>query len=67
MPDGGALGVQLGGPRAYQGEFGDDAWIGTGRADATAADIRRALRLYRTACALQIAVYGALVLVSARV
>jgi adenosylcobinamide-phosphate synthase len=63
----GALGVQLGGPRAYHGELGDDAWIGMGRAEATAADIRRALRLYRTACALQIAMYGALALLSAQV
>jgi adenosylcobinamide-phosphate synthase len=63
----GALGMQLGGLRAYQGEPADDAWIGMGRVEATAADIRRALRLYRTACALQIALYGALALLSARV
>ena len=49
----GALGLRLGGPRRYPGEFVDDAWMGDGRAEATAADIGRALRLYRRACAIQ--------------
>jgi adenosylcobinamide-phosphate synthase len=56
----GALGLKLAGPRAYHGTLTQDAWIGTGRGEATPADIRRALGLYRTACALQIAVYGLL-------
>jgi adenosylcobinamide-phosphate synthase len=30
----------------------DDAWMGDGRAEATAGDIRAALRLYRAACGL---------------
>jgi adenosylcobinamide-phosphate synthase len=54
----GALGLKLAGPRSYHGTLTEDAWIGDGRSEASAADIRRALRLYRTACAVQIAVLG---------
>jgi len=50
----GALGLRLGGPRRYADESVDGAWIGDGRHDADADDIRRALRLYRSACLLQI-------------
>jgi len=42
----GALGLRLGGPRAYQGEVHDLAAFGDGRADLTALDILRALELY---------------------
>jgi adenosylcobinamide-phosphate synthase len=49
-----ALGLALAGPRVYAGARVDDAWMGEGRAEATAADIARALALYRRACALQI-------------
>ena len=49
----GALGLQLAGPRLYGTAWVDDAFMGDGRRDAGAADIRRALRLYRAACALQ--------------
>lgn len=49
----GALGLRLAGPRVYGGVTVEDHWMGHGRADATAADIRRALRLYRMACAIQ--------------
>src|SRR5262249_38158805 len=54
----GALGLALGGPRVYDGELADeDAWLGDGgRTDATSADIRRGLKLYVIACALQAAV-----------
>lgn len=48
----GALGLALNGPRAYGGRAGDQPWIGSGRARATAADIRRALFLLVVACAL---------------
>ncbi|HET6521317.1 MAG TPA: cobalamin biosynthesis protein, partial [Geminicoccaceae bacterium] len=48
----GALGLRLAGPRHYGGVPVDDAWMGDGRAEATAADIRRALRLFALACAL---------------
>ncbi|MEJ8572273.1 adenosylcobinamide-phosphate synthase CbiB [Microbaculum marinum] len=57
----GALGLRLAGPRIYGPTRVDDAWMGDGRAEATAADIRRALRVYRAACGVQI---GALALVA---
>lgn len=47
----GALGLSLGGPRAYGGAMVAGALMGDGRRDASAADIRRALRLYRLALA----------------
>ena len=50
----GALGLSLAGPRGYGGVQVDDALMGDGRRDATAADIRRALSLYRTADAVLI-------------
>ena len=58
----GALGLKLSGPRAYGGSLTEDAWIGAGREQATPADIRRALKLYGTACALQIFLYGLIAL-----
>ncbi|GHC88378.1 adenosylcobinamide-phosphate synthase CbiB [Novosphingobium pokkalii] len=51
----GALGLRLAGPVAYDGVVHAKAWIGDGRADANAQDVARALRLYRRACALLIA------------
>ncbi len=42
----GALGLALNGPRSYGGETKRDPWMGDGRAEATATDIRRALVLY---------------------
>ncbi|RAI43529.1 adenosylcobinamide-phosphate synthase CbiB [Rhodoplanes roseus] len=45
----GALGLRLAGPRVYAGTKVDAAWMGDGRADATAADVFRALWLYRVA------------------
>lgn len=48
----GALGLRLAGPRIYGDVTVEDGWMGDGRAQATAADIRRALRLYRRACGL---------------
>lgn len=45
----GALGLALAGPRRYGERDIDGAWMGQGRRDATAADIRRALSLYLTA------------------
>jgi adenosylcobinamide-phosphate synthase len=52
----GALGVRLSGPRVYGGMPVEERWVGEGRSELTAKDIRDALKLYRTACALQIAV-----------
>jgi adenosylcobinamide-phosphate synthase len=42
----GALGLALAGPRTYEGVQVDDATMGDGRRDVTAADIRRALALF---------------------
>jgi adenosylcobinamide-phosphate synthase len=49
----GALGLKLAGPRVYGDTLVDDAFMGDGSRDATAADILRALRLYKAACAAQ--------------
>ncbi|WP_186416940.1 adenosylcobinamide-phosphate synthase CbiB [Bosea sp. CS1GBMeth4] len=48
----GALGLRLAGPRVYGAVRVEDGWMGDGRAEAMAADIRRALSLYRRACLL---------------
>jgi adenosylcobinamide-phosphate synthase len=48
----GALGLRLAGPRVYGEEMVDDAFMGDGTREATAADIRRALRMYRAACVM---------------
>jgi adenosylcobinamide-phosphate synthase len=62
----GALGIRLAGPRRYHGVLVDDGWMGDGRAELTAADIRSALALYRLAAAIQFAVVAGLALVIAR-
>ena len=49
----GALGLRLAGPRVYGSELTQDAFMGSGRAEATAADIRSALHLYRRALMVQ--------------
>ena len=49
----GALGLKLAGPRVYGGVTVEDAYMGDGRREAVAADIRAALRLYLRACAIQ--------------
>jgi len=51
----GALGLRLAGPRVYGDTMIDDAWMGDGRAAATAQDLTRALALYRRACLIQAA------------
>jgi len=56
----GALGLALAGPRIYGGVAVDDAVMGKGRREATAADIRAALSLYRRADALLVALVGLL-------
>ena len=63
----GALGLALAGPRVYGGVTVDDATMGDGRRDATFADIRRALRLYRRADAILLALIAAAAFVIARV
>lgn len=52
----GALGLGLGGPRAYEGAEVDGAFMGDGRREAKAADIRAALDLYSRADGLLIAI-----------
>ena len=49
----GALGLKLAGPRVYGQTLVDDAFMGAGKREADAADIRRALRLYRLACTIE--------------
>jgi adenosylcobinamide-phosphate synthase len=49
----GALGIRLSGPRVYDGVAVEERWVGEGRSELTAKDIRTALKLYRTACGLQ--------------
>ncbi len=48
----GALGLGLAGPRRYAGRLTEDAWLGAGRTQATADDIRAGLVLYVIACLL---------------
>jgi adenosylcobinamide-phosphate synthase len=55
----GALGIRLMGPRTYDSETVESAWLGEGRA-ATKKDIRSALALYRTACGIEIGVLAIL-------
>lgn len=51
----GALGLALAGPRRYGEVVANDPWIGSGRARATEADIRRTLFLYVVACGVDLA------------
>ncbi len=55
----GALGIAVAGPRQYGAEVVDDAWMGDGRRDLDAADIRATLNLYRWACGLVAVAAGA--------
>ena len=56
----GALGLKLAGPRLYEEGLVEDAFMGDGRRDATAKDVRHALTLMRRACMIQFLVYAAL-------
>ena len=60
----GALGIQLSGPRIYDGIEVAERWVGEGRSDLAARDIRAALDLYRAACGLQIAALVVIVVIS---
>lgn len=55
----GALGVRLAGPIAYDDVVADKPWIGDGRIDLGARDVRRALRVYRWACMMLWVIAGA--------
>ena len=59
----GALDLKMAGPRVYGNQKVDDSFMGDGRYEVGAADIRAALRLYRVACLLQAAAIGALALI----
>ncbi|MEG6508926.1 adenosylcobinamide-phosphate synthase CbiB [Methyloligella sp. 2.7D] len=58
----GALGLKIAGPRMYDGVLVPDHWMGDGRASVEAADIRRALTLFRVAALLQAALVAAIAL-----
>lgn len=54
----GALGLKLAGPIAYDGVSIAKPYIGDGRKDATAADLRAALGIYHRACVLLFVIAG---------
>ncbi len=58
----GALGLKLAGPRLYDEGLVEDTFMGDGRREANAKDIRRALKLMRRACLIQFAVLASLAL-----
>lgn len=60
----GALGIRLSGPRIYDGVEVAERWVGDGRNELDAGDIRTALDLYRAACGLQIAALVVVVVIS---
>ena len=63
----GALGYALAGPRVYGDTLVDDVYMGDGRRELNAADIRRALYLYRIACVIQgLAIIAMALLVTAQ-
>jgi adenosylcobinamide-phosphate synthase len=59
----GALGLRLAGPRVYGDDLVQDAYMGNGTPNAGAADIRRALALYRRACVVLWLMLGAALLI----
>ncbi|MGE7369504.1 adenosylcobinamide-phosphate synthase CbiB [Neorhizobium sp. NPDC001467] len=61
----GALGLALAGPRVYGGTLVPDHFMGAGgRREATASDIRKALKLARVADIMMIALFGLLAIAS---
>ena len=54
----GALGLRLAGPIAYDGVSVAKPYIGDGRADANADDLRAALGIYRRSCVLLLVIAG---------
>lgn len=58
----GTLGIALSGPRVYAEGAADEPYLNAGGRVAVPNDIRRALRIYAIACALEIALYAALAL-----
>jgi adenosylcobinamide-phosphate synthase len=62
----GALGLSLAGPRSYGGVMVEDAFMGDGRREATAQDIRAALTLYRRADVILIALVALIAIIVLR-
>ena len=62
----GALGLSLAGPRAYGGVMVEDAYMGDGRREVTAQDIRAALALYRRADVILIALVALVAIIALR-
>ena len=58
----GALDLRLAGPRLYGGVEQGGAWMGNGREDLTAGDIRSALRIYVSALLLQALILAGLLI-----
>ena len=58
----GALGIALSGPRVYPEGVANEPCLNADGRIAEPDDIRRALRVYAAACALEVAVYAALAL-----
>ena len=54
----GALDLALAGPRRYGDIVVTDPWMGSGRARATVADMRAALRVFQVACLIQVLALG---------
>jgi adenosylcobinamide-phosphate synthase len=62
----GALAIRLSAPRIYHGVPVQEPWVGEGHSDLTAQHVRAALRLYRVACGVQIAVVVGFAFILAR-
>ena len=60
----GAFRLALAGPRVYGETMVEDAFVGAGRSEVGAADIRRGLALYRRACVLQAIVLAVVALIA---
>ncbi len=58
----GALGIVLSGPRVYAESIANEPYLNADGRIAEPDDIRRALRIYAAACALEILIYAALAL-----
>ena len=54
----GALDLALAGPRRYGDIVVTDPWMGSGRARATVADMRAALRVFQVACLIEVLALG---------
>jgi adenosylcobinamide-phosphate synthase len=59
----GALGLALSGPRFYSEGPANDPWLGSGRAQATPADIGRMLYLYGVGCLIDLMAVAAIALI----